>query len=259
MPKSPRLLLAPLALALSLALLSGCGAAGDTVAQIEGTSASIARPTLNHWMRAMAGGDFHASLGGDGPQGLVSEPANYPECVAAAKKIVPRTDAGQLKLNNAQILRKCRELHRALKTQALTFLISVQWSIVEGAAQGIKVSDAQLRRKFAHYRKDFYPTEQALQKYMAERHWVLSDVLYQLKRNVLTTAILPKFEQKVKQAGGGELLYAKLALQRLSVQSSKTSCSPGYVVYHCKGYRPATTEPPSPNAILEQFVQGDGS
>lgn len=252
----PHPLLVSLAISASLMLLSGCGSSGSgSLARIEGSSASIGKATLNHWMRAMAGEDFRQSVGTKGPQGLVSEPANYSECATAARRIVPRTFTGQLKLSGAQIALKCRELYRSIKAQALSFLISVQWSVAEGAEHGIKISDALLHSEFARYRKQVYPTEADLQKYLAERRLVLSDILYELKRAIVVTRMLPKFEEKIKKAGGGDQAYAKLVLEREKGLIAKTKCAPGYVVPNCKEYDGPPTVAPAPNVILEQFVQ----
>jgi hypothetical protein len=255
MSRPAHILLAPLTLVLLLLTLGGCGGSAS-VTHIEGSSASITKPTLDHWMRAMAGGDFRASIGTKGPRGLVSEPLDYSECAAAAAKIVPRSYTGKLKLTEAEIRAKCRELYNSIKAQALGLLISVQWTVAEGAEEGLKVSDALLHKEFARYRKQVYPTEADLSKYLAERQWVLSDVLYQLKRNILVTAILPKFEAKVKRAGGGEKTYVRLALERYKKLIAKTKCDPGYVAPSCSEYHGPPTVLPAPNTILEEFVQG---
>jgi hypothetical protein len=248
------------AIVLALVLLGGCsgGTAEDGgVTHIEGTSASISKATLNHWMQAMAGGDFRASGPQIAPPGLVSEPADYPRCERAARKIVPRSRSGQLKLSDAQIAEKCRALQRALKAQAISFLLSAQWTTIEGEEFGLKVSEAQLHREFARYRKQPYPTEEDLQKFMAERHWVLSDLLYQLKRNILVKEILPKFQAKVKKAGGGEATYVRLALARYRALIAKTTCKPGYVAPGCREYHGPEVVSPSPNIILERFAKGE--
>ncbi len=274
MSKFTHLLLTSLVISLtlsaSLLILTGCGGSdsaahgegsggGGSVTRIQGTSASIDKAVLNHWMRSMAGGDYRASIGVQGPRGLVSEPANYGECASAAKTFVPRTPTGQLKLSDAQIAQKCRQLYQSIKAQALSFLISVQWTVAEGAEQGLKVTDADLRHEFARFWKERYPTKQEFEKYIAERQWVLSDVLYQLKRNILVGRILPKFKAKVNRAGGGEQLYVKFALERYKALIAKTSCRAGYVVPNCKEYSGPPIVAPAPNIILEYFAQGRSS
>lgn len=250
------LLLAPLAIGLVLLTLSGCGGSSESLAHVQGSSATITKPMLNHWMHTMAGGDFRETIGTKGPAGLVSEPANYPECEAAARKVVPRSYTGQLKLSAAQISHKCHQLYRSIKAQALTFLLSVQWSMAEGAEHGIKVSQAELQKEFENRRAQTFPTDADLHRYLEERHWALSDVFYQLKRNILVKRILPAFEAKVKKAGGGEAVYARLALERYKRQISRTTCKPGYVAPGCSEYRGPETVLPPVAVLLEALTEG---
>jgi hypothetical protein len=257
-PHTPLRLIAAV-LCLALPVLSGCGGSSEAITHIQGGSGTITRPMLDHWMRAMAGGDFRQNVGTKGPLGLVSEPANYGECEAAAAKIVPRTFTGRLKLSKAQINRKCHELYAALKAQALSYLISVQWTIAEGKEQGVEVSEALLHKEFANERKQNYPTEAQLKRYLEERHWQLSDVLYQLKRNILVRKIVPALRAKAEQTGGGEAAYAKLATERYNRLVARTSCKPGYVVPNCSEYHGPPSVEPSPDAILEAFVQASST
>jgi hypothetical protein len=260
---APRTRLRPLVLAtlaLLLLALGGCGGGGkESLIHIQGSSQGISKAMLNHWMRAMAGGDFRAANLYEAPQGLVSEPANYGECARAAKKVVPRGAGGKLLLSDGQIEQKCRELYRSIKAQALSFLLSVQWTMAEGREQGINVSEALLHKEFQRYSKDFFPNEGELQRYVSERHWVLSDVLYQLKRNIIVKALLPRFKAKVKRAGGGEAVYARLSQERYARRVARTSCKPGYVAPGCREYHGPAAVRPAPNIILEAFAKGRAS
>ncbi len=258
MRKSLQWLPSLLALSLSLLAFTGCGGS-DSLVQIQGSSASITKRTLNHWMQAMVSGDFRSSIGTEGPVGLASEPADYKRCDAAVRLIAPKTFLGQVKLSEATISGHCHELYRSVKAQAMSFLISVAWTVDEGAELGMKVSDARLKREFARFRREPYPTEAQLKKYLIERHWVLSDVLYQLKRNILVHAILPKFKAKVDRAGGGEKTYAKYVEARYRRLVARTSCHTGYVAPNCREYHGPETVEPAPDAILEQIVKGPGS
>lgn len=214
---------------------------------------------LNHWMQAMAGGDFRASVGTKGPVGLVAEPADYPKCVAAAKTFVPRSFTGRLKLSDGQIEQKCHKLYVSIRAQALSFLLSVEWTVMEGKELGVNLSEADLHKEFTRHRREMYPTEADLQKYLSERHLVLSDVLYQLKRNVLEARIMPKVQAKIEREGGNEATYIRRALQRYKALIAKTSCTAGYVVPGCSEYRGPPTVQPSPNVILESLASGRAS
>lgn len=245
--------------ALLLALVLGSCGGSDSLTHIQGSSATITKPMLDHWMRALVGEDFHASVGTEGPVGLVSEPAHYPECAEAAKKVIPRANTGRLKLSDAQIVEKCRQLHQAAKAQALAFLLSVQWTVREGEEQGLRVSEAELHRYFQRYRKEVFGGSEATERrHLAERHWSVADVLYMLKRSMLVSRILPKFQARVNRAGGGEKTYARLALARYRGLIAKTSCKPGYVVLGCREYREPAVPPPSAAVILEGFAGAVG-
>jgi hypothetical protein len=250
--------LTPLALpCLLLALtLSSCGSS-ESLTHIQGSSETITKPMLDHWMRSLVGEDFRQVIGTKGPAGLVSEPANYTECTEAAAKIIPRGYTGRLKLNGAQIFGKCHQLHEAVKAQALAFLLSVQWSTQEAKEQGIQLTDAEVRRQFQNVvLKNTYGSTARERQHLAERHMVHADLLYMLKRNILVKRITPKFEAKVREAGGGERTYVRLALERYHGLIARTSCKPGYVVLGCKEYREPAVAKPSPAVLLEAFVQG---
>jgi hypothetical protein len=204
----------------------------------------------------MVAADFFASIGKRAPRGLVSEPADLSECTASAKKVVPRNTSGALTLTDAQISYKCRQLYRAVKAQALGYLIQARWIVAEAEEEGVSVPDSLVRKEFAVQRERTYPTEAALRGYLSERQLTLPDVLFELKRNLLNRKILASFKAKVAKLGGGKKTYIKLALQRYKSMIAKTRCSRGYVVPNCSEYHGPSVLLPSPNQLLEYFVAG---
>lgn len=244
-----------MALLLSAMPLIGCGGGSNSVTHIQGSSATISKPMLDHWMRVVVANDFRSVIGTKAPPGFVSEPADYSECAQAAKKIIPRSFTGRLRLTGGEIARKCHELHRVIREQAMAYLLSAQWVMLLAKEQGVKLTDAELHKEFLRFRKEVYGTDAKFQTYMNERRMVLSDVLYQLRRNVYVTRILPKFKARVDKIGGGIKTYARLAEKRHRNLVAKTSCEAGYVMEDCKGYRAPAKHPPSPNEVLEGFVQ----
>lgn len=242
----------------TLLAVGGCGSEHPIV-QIQGLpNAAIDRATLDHWMRSMAGGDFRHSIGAEGPAGLVSEPADYRRCFAAAKLVGPRSFFNQLRRTHVQLEATCHELHSAVKAQALGYLISARWLIAEDAGQGVTVSDATLRRTFNRQRSRFYPTERDLHSYLAERHWSLADLLYRLKAEIMASRLQPQVAGQFSELGNGERVDAMLALKRSRELTSKTKCSPGYVVPNCSGYHGSPASPPAPDVILRALVgKGD--
>ena len=255
---SPRHLLPALAAALLALTLASCGAGSDSLVQIKGSSAQITKPMLDHWMRMTVANDFRSNVGTKAPVGLVSEPANYPRCIEAAKKVIARTYTRKLVLSEAAISKKCHQLYQTIKAQTIAYLLSVQWTVLEGEERGVKVSSAELQREFQRFRKASYKTPANERTYLAERHMVAADALYELKRNLLTRQLTPKFEAEVAKAGGGLRTYARLALARYKGLIAKTTCRAGYVVLGCRGYREPAVPLPSPSVILEGFAGAVG-
>lgn len=252
----PLALLMPCVACLAVLACGGCGAGDSSITQIKGSSAEITKPMLDHWMRAVVATDFFVSIGAKAPRGLASEPANPSECARAARKIIPRTSTGEPKLSDPEITRKCSLLHEAIMRQAMSYLLSAQWVMLEAKELGVSLSPEELHMELLRYIKDTFRTQAKFQQYMQESQLALSDVLYQLQRNVLVTRLLPKFQARVRQAGGGQTTFYKLAMARYRGRIAKTSCRAGYVMEDCNEYHLSAKPLPSPNAILEAFVRG---
>jgi hypothetical protein len=258
MPQFKHILLTVvIAMLLALALAS-CGGGSDSLTHIQGSSAKITKATLDHWMKSLVATDFRQNVGTKAPLGLVAEPADYPKCAEAAKKVIARDFTGKLKLSDAEISKKCHLLYQTVKAQALARLLSVQWTVLEGEEAGLKVSAAELQREFKRFSRESYGSPAGQRKYLAERGMSVADVLYQLKESMLVRRILPKFQARVAKAGGGERTYARLALVRYRGLIAKTTCKPGYVVLGCKEYREPAVALPSPSVILEGFAGAVG-
>jgi hypothetical protein len=255
MHRRTRLALSPVTLGLAALAVNGCGSS-DSVVHFKGAPhASISKATLDHWMRSIVGSDFRISLAAEGPTGLVSEPANYPQCIDSAKLVARRSMFNQLQLSRTRIDQICHQLYRSIQAQTLSFLISAQWTTAEAAQAHISVTNREVTHDFDQTRPQRFPTEQDLHKYEAERQLSLADLLYQAKIDALVSKLLPRFQQQLKQAGGSEQAYVKLALAHDKDLISRTSCTSGYVVAGCSQYRetPGST-PPAPNIILTELA-----
>jgi hypothetical protein len=261
MPKRTLTLLSALLLTTAaLTALAGCGGgSGDSLVHIDGSSAVITRAMVNHWMRATAGGDFHEATGTTAPEGFVAEPADYGECETAARKVIPKNDTGKLKLGDAQIQKYCRELYLAIKQEVISFLITAQWQELLGKQEGLNVGEAQLRREFARTRKERWPTEAELRSFLTERHWSLADLLFLLKRNVLSTELVPKFQAEAKKSGSSEpTVVAQFEARRYKSLTAKTSCEAGYVSSNCREFKADGHQPSPPSVIFERLTKGEG-
>lgn len=254
-PEPRRLLLSFLAAALLLGL-SSCGGS-ETLIQIKGSPERITRPALDHWMGVLAASDFLSYLHHVAPAGLVSDPANPPECAETAKKIA-RASTGTVRLSDSEISAKCRQLHETIRAQALDLLLNVQWMIREGEERGVRVSEVEVRTELPHYGKVLYGSPGAQRRYLRERQMVLADLLYQTKRAILYRRLKVKFRAEVAKIGGGLATFVRLSLAHYNGLIAKTICKTGYVVLGCKGYRePAVSLPPF-WVTLEGFTKATG-
>jgi hypothetical protein len=229
---------------------SGGALSGAVVARVGDTP--ITQAAVGHWMGTLAGGDYyelsgHARL----PDGLVSEPPNYQACVAhlqAAAAGVPRQAPAP---TGEKLLRKCRELYAALRTQATAFLVKTAWTVAAYRALGVIVSDQEVLRRYVRWRAEHRLTSQgALDGYMASLRRTPADEQVILKLDLLSN----KAQQTL--AGGGRRQAAKLT-EAEQAWTSATSCRPGYVVLHCKQYTGAPAYPTaqsSPAVLMEQVA-----
>ncbi len=244
-----------LAAVVCVALLALAGCADDSIVQIGGRQgSSIDRGTLNHWMQALAGGDFRESVGTEGPTGLASEPADPGRCFAATKLVGPRSFFNQLRLTRVQVERTCRELHSAIKDQALSYLVASRWIIAEGARRGVAVSEANFREALAGFRSRLEPTEQSLHRSLVERHWSLADLLYRLKVEVLAAKVAPQATTALTDLAEGKSVPMMVHVPRYHDLLKRTICSAGYVVPGCMAYRDAPAGSQAPDVVLTQLV-----
>jgi hypothetical protein len=233
---------------LVVVLLAACGGgsrgpSGETVAQVG--SYAITKPVLNQWMTEKANEDFYEVSTHLAPPRLVSEPADYPACVASLKAITPSPGEKQPHPTDAQLMSLCRELHQSIKLQALKYLVSSYWSINFDAAHGISVSDEEVQRQFAQTKARRSSTESRL----AGRSHTPSQELFMAKLNLLGDKVNEKLND------GGAQLTATLMSEAKRVIAT-ANCRPGYVVEYCKGYREGATPKTRPPVIpLEEIAR----
>jgi hypothetical protein len=236
---------------------SGGGGPGDVVAQV-GTTA-ITKATLDHWVATFIRGDYYSAIGRKAPAGLGSDPPNYAACASAAKAAAQQASSGTPQLGKAQLERKCHELYDAVRPEALSYLISVLWSIGEGKERGQEVTDAEVSRKLAKVVSEQYPKQGQLETFLTDKGWTLADMRYILKRNILAATFLASVEKEANNQGSGQRTLVKLVNGITARWAVKTSCHAGYVVWQCKQYRAAAataSATPAPAAVLEEMAKG---
>jgi hypothetical protein len=234
--------------------LAACGGSGssDTVAQVGGSS--ITRATVSSWMSTLGGGDYYELSGQQTlPAGLVSDPPNYARCVSTLETAIAASAQRGFKLpvalTPADLLRKCRELNQALRTQATTYLVQAQWEASVDRDEGIIASDQEVQQLFKKVKAEQYPTAADLRHYLASTRSNLADFLFILRLDVL--------QQKTTRRLGAEGQRVLAAFTEAGKRwTAKTTCSTGYVVEHCKQFRggPIYADTLSPAILMEQVA-----
>jgi HPt (histidine-containing phosphotransfer) domain-containing protein len=240
-----------LALVASVVTLAACGSSdGGTPKGTVGMVGDIpiTKTELNHWMATIIGGDFYEIARVTAPKQLVSEPPNLASCVAKLKSVAKVAGTSEL-------THRCQQFEQLLKKQAMAYLINSDVEVGEDAERHVNVSNQEIQTSFNALRREQLPTERALQEYLTQRDWSLSDEIFLVKRNLLGNKLL----QKVHQELGPKASEAQLDAyyKQLGVKwTGKTSCDPGYVVEGCKQYvAPQTPSSVSPASVIEETIR----
>jgi hypothetical protein len=215
-------------------------------------NAVVTRAEVNHWMSTLAGQlYFTLSHGHVFPDGLVSDPPAYTRCAshleamaAAAPKRIPG-------VTGVVMLRKCRDLHRALKVLATTRLVRVQWLIGLAGEEGVKISDPEVLSFYRQSSHEQYPSRAEAHRQLTAARTSVADELLVARKKLLAH----KLDQKI-QAGGARGQRRSNATEER--WTAKTSCRPGYVIQYCSQFTggepsPTASSPPA-TVLIEQIA-----
>jgi foldase protein PrsA len=183
MNKAVRLITALCALALTAALVAGCGGVpGNAVAQVDGES--IPKTDFDHWAGVVTkSGAQNAS---------VPDPPDYAKCVADRRKTTPKPAKGQPKVTDAQLKSQCKQQYDALRNQVVGLLVSYKWIQGEADEQGIKVSDAEVKKSFDAQKKQNFPKDADFKKFLEQSGQSQEDILLRVKLDLLSQKIRDK-------------------------------------------------------------------
>lgn len=245
--KSPSIPLVVVALICVAAGVTACGnASGDVVAEVGGSP--ITKTEVSHWMSTLAGGDYFELSGGHTvPAALASEPPDYAACVTSLEAVVASSPRAGSK--PADLLLKCRQIYTALRIQALSYLVKIQWLESVYREEGVTVTEGEVQEFFKKVRVGLYETEAELHQYLLSRRESLADLMTITKLEALEQ----KAGNKIK-AGGAQVAAQFSAAERK--WTTKTTCRAGYVVEYCKQFKGrqtyAGTLPPA--VLMEQVA-----
>jgi foldase protein PrsA len=163
------------------ALIAGCGGVpGNAVAEVDGDS--IDKTDFEHWMTvaAKSSGQKNAT---------VPQPPDFKECVANARKNLPKPAKGQPKTTDAQLKAQCKQQYNQMRDQVVNLLTLSQWLEREAEERGIKLSDAEVKKSFAQEKKQSFPKEADFKKYLKQSGQTEADFLQLIRVRLLSTKI----------------------------------------------------------------------
>jgi foldase protein PrsA len=184
MIKVVRLLLALCALAALAAVAVGCGGVpGNAVASVEGEA--IEKQDFEHWMNV-------AAKSSGQPNASVPDAPEFTKCVADKKKAAPKPAKGQPKTTDAQYKEQCEQEYNQLRDQVLQLLTSFEWIEGEAEEQGVKVTDAEVKKSFDQQKKQSFPKDADYQKFLKDYGQTEQDVMQRVRLDLLSNKIRDK-------------------------------------------------------------------
>jgi foldase protein PrsA len=182
---------------LTLTACGGGGIPGNAVVSVNGNP--ITNASFNHWMAVAANASAGAAAAGQtAPKAVVPDPPTYQACIAHLEATAPKPVKGQPKPTPATLKTQCEQQYTSLKQTTLAFLISGNWVIGEAGEQGVKVTDAEVKKQFNQIKNQQFPKEADFQKFLASTGYTVSDLLLRVKLNLLGS----KIQQKVSKNAG---------------------------------------------------------
>jgi foldase protein PrsA len=163
--------------------VAGCGGVpGNAVAQVDGQN--IDKSEFTHWINVAAKSGGQASV--------VPDPPDYAKCVADKRKTTPKPAQGQPKVTDAQLKAQCKQSYDTLRTQVVGLLVSYKWIQGEADAQGLKVTDAEVKKSFDTQRKQNFPKDADFKKFLDQSGQTQDDILLRVKLDLLSQKIRDK-------------------------------------------------------------------
>lgn len=174
-----------------MAVVAGCGGGipGDSVATVDGEN--VTKSSYDHWLNV-------ASKSGGQANGQIPKPPDFEACIAAKRKTLPKPAKGQPTTTDAQLKTQCATDYKALRDQVLQLLISFKWIDGEAKAQGVKVTDAEVKKAFDQQRKSSFPKDADYQAFLKQSGQTEDDILMRVELDLLSNKIR---EKVTKDAG----------------------------------------------------------
>ncbi|HYP47444.1 MAG TPA: peptidyl-prolyl cis-trans isomerase, partial [Thermoleophilaceae bacterium] len=185
---STKLLRATALSAVGLFAFAGCGndVPPNGVAKVG--DAVIEKEEFDKWVKTASAGQAQ------GGQAVAPDPPDFKKCVAAAQKVA--VPSGSKKPTAAQSKKQCKTQYDQLEREVMQFLIQAKWVEQESEEQGVKVSDAEVKRSFADQKKQAFPTDKAYKDFLKSSGMTEKDILFRVRLDQLQQKLTQKVTKK---------------------------------------------------------------
>jgi len=189
--KPLRILLALSAFFVAAIVLAACGSSDNSVpsnavASVDGTA--ITRADYEKWAQITAKGSAQ------GRAAVIPDPPAFTRCIATLRS-QSRPARGQPAPTDVTLRAQCRQQNDALVAQTMGTLIQNLWIEKESDAQGVSVSDADVRRQLAQTKSQSFRSEAAYQRFLKTSGMTEADVLERVRVQALAAALTRKIQR----------------------------------------------------------------
>ncbi len=178
--------------------LTACGGGipGNAVATVDGTA--IPTSAFKHWLGVAV---YSTAQQTSATNQVIPEPPAYTACIARDKLLAEqeqKTPEGKSRKipGPAELKTQCETSYKNFSTEVMSFLLSSQWVIAEGKAQGVKLTDKEVHQQFLKIKTTQFTKPAEFEKFLAASHQSVSDLLLRVKLNQLSQKIQAKVAAK---------------------------------------------------------------
>jgi hypothetical protein len=188
---------------------------------------TVSKAAVAHWTPIEAIISLELIPKGPIAAGMVPDPPSYANCIGFQRTLAASTPGATRTPSPRQLRQECEKRYDSVRTHVLNILINYGWLIEEAARHNIKLSDAEVKKRFQENIHIEFSNDAAFQQYLTRTGLTETDELLRFRGAMLSGLIYDKVFKHRPQA------YPEYLLR----WAAKTSCAPGYITQNCKEYK----------------------
>ena len=171
----------------STVLVTACGNDVPSGAVAKVGDSTIEKAEFDRWLKT------GAESAAQGSAAAVPDPPEFTKCAESITSQPAPQGSGAP--SEAEAKKQCEDQYEQLKNDVMQFLIQSEWVEQEAKEQGIKVSDAEVRRSFEDQKEQAFPKEKDYQEFLKTSGMSEEDILFRVKGDTLQTKLTQKITE----------------------------------------------------------------